>query len=196
MLTKRSPRAILLCLAALGLMTALDLWTKHLAVSYLSQEIPGLTRKACEPDEHGRVSMQRGRAGEVVLVEGYLELRYTENCGAAFGMLNDAPGWLRYGLFMTAAAVAVIALMWMFVAGSGGPLFAYSVPFITSGALGNLVDRVQHVYVVDFIRFHIHDLFEWPTFNVADSTITVGVVLLLIDGLRRPAEPVPDKETE
>ena len=56
------------------------------------------------------------------------------------------------------------------------------IAFIASGALGNLVDRVQHVYVVDFIRFHIHDVFEWPTFNVADSTITVGVILLLIDG--------------
>jgi signal peptidase II len=97
-------------------------------------------------------------------------------------MLNDAPRWLRYGLFMTAAAVAVVVLLWMLVRGSGGPLFAASVPFIASGALGNLVDRVQHVYVVDFIRFHIHDVFEWPTFNVADSTITVGVILLLIDG--------------
>ncbi len=173
-------------------MTALDLWTKHLAERYLSREIPGLSQAACEPDERGRLSMQRARSDEVVLVEGYLELRYTENCGAAFGMLNDAPRWLRYGLFMTAAAVAVIALIWMFVQGSGGPLFAFSVPFIASGALGNLVDRVQRVYVVDFIRFHIHDVFEWPTFNVADSTITVGVVLLLIDGFRRQPEPASD----
>ncbi|MFN2167006.1 MAG: signal peptidase II [Anaerolineae bacterium] len=193
-MVKRTPRAILLCLVALASMTALDLWTKSLAQRYLSREIPGLTREACEPDEQGRVSMQRGRVGQLVLIENYLELRYTENCGAAFGMLNDAPRWLRYGLFMTAAGVAVILLLGMFARGSGGPLFAFSVPFIASGALGNLVDRVQHVYVVDFIRFHIGNVFEWPTFNVADSTITVGVVLLLIDGFRGQPTPAPEEQ--
>jgi signal peptidase II len=57
-----------------------------------------------------------------------------------------------------------------------------------SGALGNMVDRVRLGYVVDFIHFHVYDSFEWPTFNVADSTITIGVALLLLDGLRKPAE--------
>lgn len=195
-MARRTPRSIAICLAALALLTILDLWTKQLAERFLSREMSGRSQPACEPDSQGRVPMQRARFGEVVLVEGYLELRYTENCGAAFGMLNNAPHWLRYGLFMTAAAGAVILLLWMFVRGSGGPLFAASVPFITSGALGNLVDRVQHIYVVDFIRFHIHDLFEWPTFNLADSAITVGVILLLIDGFRREPgqepEPAPD----
>jgi signal peptidase II len=79
--------------------------------------------------------------------------------------------------------VAVGALLFMFVTGTGGKLFAWSVPLIVSGALGNLVDRVRLGYVVDFIRFHLQEGWEWPTFNVADSTITVGVALLLLDGL-------------
>jgi signal peptidase II len=103
-------------------------------------------------------------------------------------MLNDAPRWFRSTLFMTAATVAIIALLWMFVRGSGGPFFAVSVPLVVSGALGNLVDRIQNGYVVDFIRFHIHDVFEWPTFNLADSVITVGVILLLIDGFRHTGD--------
>jgi signal peptidase II len=56
-----------------------------------------------------------------------------------------------------------------------------------SGAVGNLFDRVRHGYVVDFIRFHVHDKFEWPTFNVADITIVIGVGLLLLDGMRKDA---------
>jgi signal peptidase II len=80
----------------------------------------------------------------------------------------------------------------MFARGNGGPLFAWSVPLVVSGALGNMIDRVRLGYVVDFIHFHVYDSFEWPTFNVADSTITVGVALLLLDGMRR-VEPSPGK---
>ena len=69
--------------------------------------------------------------------------------------------------------------MWLYWTGYGGTLFAVSVPLIASGALGNLVDRFRLGYVVDFIRFHVREAFVWPTFNVADITITVGVALLL-----------------
>ena len=141
----------------------------------------------CMPDEQGHYSMQRARGEQIVLAPGYLELRYAENCGAAFGLLDQSPRWVRAGVFMTAGAVAIAVLLMMFVRGSGGNLFAWSVPFIVSGALGNMVDRVRLGYVIDFIHFHIHQSFEWPTFNVADSTITVGVALLLLDGMRRPA---------
>jgi signal peptidase II len=111
-------------------------------------------------------------------------------------MLDQSPRWLRAGVFLVAGTIAVFALMLMFVRGSGGQLFAWSVPLIVSGALGNMIDRVRLGYVIDFIHFHIHDSFEWPTFNVADSTITVGVALLLLDGLRRPAETQPPRATE
>jgi signal peptidase II len=130
----------------------------------------------------------------VVLIDGWLEFRYAENCGAAFGMLDESPRWIRAAIFFTAAGVAIVALIWMFVIGNGGPMFAAAVPLIVSGALGNLVDRVRLGYVVDFIRFFhrandsVNFSFEYPTFNVADATITVGMILFVLDGLKRPAE--------
>jgi signal peptidase II len=182
----RSMRSLALCLIALAALTALDLWTKAWAEQTLSRERTRQVAPACTPDADGSYSMQRLRADSIVLVPDYLELRYAENCGAAFGLLDEAPRWLRVVVFMGAGIVAIAALLWMFAQGHGGKLFAVSVPLVASGALGNMIDRLRLGYVVDFIHFHIRDGFEWPTFNVADSTITVGVALLLIDGLRRP----------
>lgn len=125
------------------------------------------------------------------MVDGYLDLAYAENPGAAFGMLNDAPAWLRGTLFTGAAAIAVFVLGYMFVTANGGILFAWSVPLVVSGALGNLVDRFRLGYVVDFIRFHLHDGWEWPTFNIADCTIFVGVVLWFFDGFRKAEQSAP-----
>ena len=191
----RSLAALAACVAALVVFTAADLWSKSWAERALSRAQPGPALAPCSADAQGRYFMQRDRTDSVVLVPGYLELRYAENCGAAFGMLDESPRWLRAGVFMTAGTLAIIALMWMFMRGSGGPLFAWSVPLVVSGAIGNMVDRVRLGYVIDFIHFHIHSSFEWPTFNVADSTITVGVALLLLDGLRQKApEPKPEPD--
>lgn len=191
----RSMRSLALCLIALVALTALDLWTKDWAERELSRERATQLSPVCAPDAQGRYSMQRVRTDSIVLVPDYLELRYAENCGAAFGLLDDAPRWLRVIVFMGAGVVAIAALLWMFWRGHGGKLFAFSVPLVASGALGNMVDRLRLGYVVDFIHFHIRDGFEWPTFNVADSTITVGVALLLLDGLRGPA-PRAEARTE
>jgi len=182
-LQRRNTQAIFLCLVATVLLTGADLWTKHWAQSELSRERSIPAHAVCEPDPQGYYSMQRMRQGSTVLVDGYLELRYAENCGAAFGMLNESPKWMRIAVFMSAGAIAVGALFFMFISGTGGSLFAWSVPLIVSGAIGNMIDRVRLGYVVDFVRFHLQEGWEWPTFNFADSTITVGVALLLIDGL-------------
>ena len=184
--TWRRPKAVVLCLIALGLFTWLDLWTKDIAQAELSREPLTPPSEVCVPDDGGRVFMQRMQTPPAVLVPGYLELRYAENCGAAFGVLDRGPAWLRLALFAPAAIAATVGLLWLFVTGYGGTLFAISVPLIASGALGNLVDRLRFGYVVDFIRFHVQDSFAWPTFNIADATITVGVVLLFIESLRTP----------
>lgn len=179
------------------LLTAIDLRSKRWAEEALSEERRGESVPLCNVDKSGYILTQRVRTRTIKLLDNYLEFRYAENCGAAFGILHNAPVIFRSVLFSTAASLAIVALFWMFISGNGGPLFAYSVPLVTSGAIGNLVDRVNNGYVVDFIRFYIHDIFEWPTFNFADVTITVGVVLLLLDGLRRPSprtenRPNPD----
>jgi signal peptidase II len=190
---RRTPKAIAACLVALAILTWLDLWTKDWAVERLSRAPLTQASEVCVPDDAGRVFMQRVQSDTIVLAPGYLELRYAENCGAAFGVLDRGPGWLRLALFAPAAIAATLGLLWLFVTGYGARLFAISVPLIASGALGNLVDRFRFGYVIDFIRFHIQDSFVWPTFNVADSTITVGVALLLIEGLLTPKPATASK---
>lgn len=179
-LVRRSTQAIVVCAVATLALIALDLWTKDLAVESLSRSRIGDPPEVCA--DGGVRGMQRFPGEPYVIVEDYLELRYAENCGAAFGLLDDAPRELRRVVFGAAGVLATVFLFVLFVRGSGGTLFAYSVPLIVSGAVGNLVDRARLEYVVDFIRFHVADSWEYPTFNVADITITVGVALLVIDG--------------
>ena len=182
--------------AALGLL-ALDLGTKEWALHSLSVERSGEAPPACEPGPDGRVTMQRIRSGEFEIVPGYAGFRYAENCGAAFGFLRNAPKLVRRSVFGIAAVIASAVLAWMFVQGRGGKPFAWAVPLIVSGAIGNLVDRVRHGFVVDFIRLHLQNGPEWPTFNIADAGITVGVALLLIDGMRKEAKaPAPAVKPE
>ena len=180
--TPRSRKALILCLAAAALLTAADLGSKHWALDRLSQPSPLASDPVCQPNDYGRIQTQRAQRPPVVLIEGYLEFRYAENCGAAFGFMRDMPTLVRKGVFYVAAAGAVILLLWMFVTGRGGTLFAISVPLIIAGAAGNFVDRVRLGYVVDFVRFHLNDRWAYPTFNVADAWITIGVVLILIEG--------------
>jgi signal peptidase II len=181
----RGKQAILIFAVAAILLTVLDLATKEWALEALSVARPGEPPPICETDELGRVHYQRIGDEPVVVIDGLMEFRYAENCGAAFGIMRDAPSLARRAVFGVAAVVAGIALTLMFVRGRGGILFAYSAPMIVAGAIGNLSDRVRHGFVVDFIRFHSLPLIgEYPTFNVADIYITVGVVLLVVDGFR------------
>lgn len=205
----RSKRAITIAAVATLALLALDLGTKVWAVENLSVEHPGNPPEVCE--EPGR--NQRLRSESVVLVDGLMELSYAENCGAAFGLLNDSPSWIRRTVFGIAAIAAAVFLSLFFVRGKGGPLFAWSVPLVVSGAVGNFADRARLGYVVDFIRVHYDEpfdflwwhleRFEYPTFNVADITITIGVVLLILDGIfeerrikREKAEAQKAKEEE
>jgi signal peptidase II len=182
---RRTARALLIMLASLVAYTAADLASKEWALDHLSHERSGDKPPVCEADEHGYLDIQRLPGPPQQFVEGVIDLHYAENCGAAFGMLRAAPSWLRALVFGVAAVGASIVLTSMFIRGVGGPLFSLAVPMILSGAIGNLSDRVRHGFVVDFIQVNPR-LFEYPTFNVADIAITIGVVLLLIDGMRRP----------
>jgi signal peptidase II len=196
-LAKRSYKALAIMLVSLVAYTALDLATKEWALDSLSRERIGEKPAICQPDGQGYVRMQRLPTEPHVVVDGYFVLHYAENCGAAFGILRTAPSWVRAGIFGIAAIGACFVLTMMFMRGTGGPLFAAAVPMILSGAIGNLSDRFRHGFVVDFIQVDPR-WFEYPTFNVADCTITVGVVLLLIDGMRKPVAPeapVPAAET-
>lgn len=187
---RRSPRAVVIMLVSLVLLTALDLGSKEWALDNLSvPRLPAKQAAVCEPDDQGSIASQRRPMAPRPLIDGVLNLYYAENCGAAFSMLRTAPGWLRMAVFGTASVGAVVALISMFVRGVGGPLFAAAVPLIVSGAVGNnLSDRPRHGFVVDFLQVD-PELFRYPIFNVADIWIAIGVGLLLVDGFRtkRPA---------
>lgn len=185
----RSGKTIGIALVVLVVSLAADLASKEWALRTLSierhQPVP-----LCVFDAHSYKQDQRLRADAIELVPGWLELRYAENCGAAFGLGNTLGNTARFTLFFGAALLAIGVLGRMFLQGKGGALFSYSVPLIASGAIGNIHDRVRHGYVVDFIRAY-HGTWEYPTFNVADAAISIGVALLLIEGIFTPAEKKP-----
>jgi signal peptidase II len=122
------------------------------------------------------------RAGEVHVVTPFFNLVLWHNSGAAFSFLAGAGGWQRW--FFIGVTVAVgAALLVMLKRNPGNALLCTALALVLGGALGNLWDRVTLGHVVDFIQLHAAGYY-WPAFNVADSAITVGVVLLLWDGIR------------
>jgi len=105
------------------------------------------------------------------------------NRGAAFSFLSNAGGWQRWVLSALAALVSVWLVLWLRGLPAAQRWTAAAVSLVLGGALGNLVDRVVHGYVIDFIDVYYRQ-WHWPAFNVADSAITVGVVLLLVEMFR------------
>ena len=125
--------------------------------------------------------------GEELPVTGFMSLVLAYNTGAAFSFLAGAPGWQRW-FFMGIAALASVFLVWMLRRGNSRLLCA-GLALILGGALGNLWDRIAVGMVVDFLLFH-YGAWSWPAFNVADSAISVGAALLIIDSFtQKRAEP-------
>ena len=112
-------------------------------------------------------------------------LTYVRNTGAAFGMLSGAPASLRLPLFLLVTIVAVWALVsYLRAAPANRKILVWALGGILGGAVGNFICRIRYGEVVDF--FHLHwGEWSWPMFNVADSAITVGVAIVLLESLRR-----------
>lgn len=124
------------------------------------------------------------RVRSVEVVENFWHFRYVENPGAAFGFLADQESWLRLPLFIGITIVATVFISWMFhQTRPEQRLMRFTLGLIMGGALGNFIDRIRLGYVIDFIDWHWYE-HSWPTFNVADSAISVGVVLLAIEMIR------------
>ena len=104
------------------------------------------------------------------------------NEGAAFSFLSDAGGWQRGFFIVLSSLVSVVLLVWLLRLKPGERLTAISLAFILGGALGNLADRVRLGKVVDFLDFYWQQ-WHWPAFNLADSAIFIGVVLMLLGSL-------------
>jgi signal peptidase II len=119
--------------------------------------------------------------GEQIVVTGFFSLVLAYNTGAAFSFLAGADGWQRW-LFALVAVVASFVIVWLLRRG-GSRMFSLGLALILGGALGNLWDRLMLGKVVDFLLFHYAG-WAYPAFNAADSAITVGAVLLILDSFR------------
>jgi len=148
-----------------SVLLALDLWTKHLAST-------GLNLYQAQP------------------VTAWLNLTLAHNKGAAFSFLANSGDWARW--FLTAAAVVIMAILvvWLKRLPNPARLLPTAIALVLSGAMGNVVDRVRLGYVVDFIDVHVAG-YHWPAFNLADSAIVLGVILIVIEGFIPRSDQTP-----
>ncbi len=106
------------------------------------------------------------------------------NTGAAFSFLSDAGGWQRYFFIILTLVISLVMLVWLTRLPAGKAILACALALVIGGAAGNLWDRLQYGYVVDFIEVY-YDKWSWPVFNIADSAITIGAMLLILDAFKR-----------
>lgn len=123
------------------------------------------------------------RLGDSTYVTSFFNVVRVHNPGAAFSFLASASGWQRW--FFTVLGVgAAIFIVWLLRSHAGQRLFAFSLACLLGGAVGNVIDRLVHGYVVDFVQLHWRGWY-FPAFNVADAAITAGAVGLILDELLR-----------
>jgi signal peptidase II len=121
--------------------------------------------------------------GDSRTITSFFNLVRVHNSGAAFSFLAGASGWQRW-FFVCLGLAAAVFIVWMLRSQGGPRLFGWALALILGGALGNVVDRLLHGHVVDFLQVHYGGWY-FPSFNVADSAITLGAILLILDELRR-----------
>jgi signal peptidase II len=120
---------------------------------------------------------------ERVEVLPVLDFTLLHNTGAAFSLLAGASGWQRWFFIGLACVVSAVLVVWIWRTPRGEKLLPLALSLILGGAIGNVIDRVLHGYVVDFIHAHWGGAY-FPAFNIADSAITVGAALLILDAFR------------
>jgi signal peptidase II len=153
-------------LSVTAVIVASDMWTKALVSDYLELYRP-------------------------VKIFSWLNLTLAHNFGAAFSFLSDAGGWQRWLFTILPAAISVILLVWLLRLPRAEWRTALALSLILGGAIGNLVGRIEFGYVVDFVDVY-YKTYHFPAFNVADSAITCGIILLLLDGILLARKPQAD----
>jgi signal peptidase II len=123
------------------------------------------------------------RPGEATTITSFLNIVRAHNTGATFSFLAGAGGWQRW-LFTGLGLAAAAFIVWQLRRHPGQKLFCFALASILGGAVGNVIDRLRHAYVVDFLDFHLRG-WHFPAFNLADSAITVGAACLILDELLR-----------
>ena len=125
-----------------------------------------------------------------VVLLPFLALRKAYNYGAAFSFLGDASGWQRWFFIVLALVVMAILVAWLYRLPSDNTRARVALVLILGGAAGNVIDRLMYGYVIDFIDV-FYGSWHWPTFNIADSAISVGAFLLLVDAFLEHKKAAP-----
>jgi signal peptidase II len=128
--------------------------------------------------------LDRYQLGDSTVITSFFNIVRVHNPGAAFSFLAGASGWQRE-FFIAVAAIAAVVITYLLAKHGQQRLFSLSLALILGGALGNVIDRFLHGYVVDFLDFHYKNQWHWPAFNLADSAIVGGAVLLIVDEIIR-----------
>ncbi len=161
------PQKYVLWLGLAAVLVLLDYWTKHLATQSLTLYRP-------------------------LPVTSWLNLTLAHNEGAAFSLLANQGGWQRWFFSVVAVGISAVLLVWLWRLPDRSRLLPVAISLVLGGAIGNLIDRIRFGYVVDFIDLHYQGE-HWPAFNLADSVIVLGVILLLIEGFLPRRGPEPPK---
>ncbi len=124
---------------------------------------------------------------ERIAVTPFFNFTYAQNPGAAFSFLADQPGWQRWFFTAIALIASIIFIVWMAKTPKENKMLSIAFALLLSGAVGNLIDRVLFGYVIDFLDFY-YKSYHWPAFNVADSAIFIGAVLMILDSFKKEPE--------
>jgi signal peptidase II len=130
---------------------------------------------------------------QVIEVTNFLNFTYVQNPGAAFSFLADQNGWQRWFFTGISTIASIIFFVWLIKLPANKTILAWALSLMLAGALGNLIDRALYGYVIDFIDFYWEG-YHWPAFNIADSSIFIGAVLMIIDSFQQSS--TPDTATE
>ncbi|MAM87804.1 signal peptidase II [Allohahella sp. A8] len=125
----------------------------------------------------------------------YFNLTLLHNTGAAFSFLASAGGWQRWFFIVLAIAISAVLLTWLGRLKRHETWLAIALALVLGGAIGNVYDRIVHGYVVDFIHLY-YGSYSWPAFNIADSAISIGAVMMVIDVFRGGSAAEPDQAEE
>lgn len=190
-----TPLQWLFLLVIAGVTAGLDLWSKAWAIKKLSAPMSHPVPLCTPPAGSAHYMYQRYALREVTWIRDYLDMRYAENCGGAWGLLHGAREGLRKPFFMLVTIGAVVFILHLYrTLEKGQRAMRWALPLVLGGAIGNLVDRMRLGYVVDFIDMHWRDKYHWPTYNIADVAITFGIGLMLIEYILGPKKaPAPSK---
>lgn len=169
-----------------------DQWTKYLVLRELTTALDTAPSAAgvmyAAAPERGYDGYHFRSKEQVVLNESFMRLRYAENPGAAFGLFRNLPESSRGPLFhlVSIGAVILIAFYFSKLTGAADERWAKAgLPLVLGGALGNYIDRLARGFVIDFLEAHWMDRAAWPSFNVADTAISIGVGMLVVDAFVR-----------